>query len=89
MKLWLLRKNSNLNGRADPWEFRNGGRADKTLGLVVRAADDVSARIMADTAARGENETKLSPWLRWHYTQCDEVSLQGEEEILLSHVILR
>lgn len=94
MKLWLLKKRSDLPNNDDPWYPEH----DKNHGLIVRAETEERARRIAQDNASDEKEAtemrQESPgqvfvtrtfdaWLDPKYSTCTELSADGEEGVLL------
>lgn len=90
MKLWLLRKKENLvdNPKINPWY--NGW--DMAHGFVIRAESEQAARDLI--AYSGEAEPGIAVlsaygdegpevWLNHNYTECIELTQDGEEEIVM------
>jgi len=72
MKLFILRANED-QAIWDPWY-------DKTFGMIVRAADESSARKLAATKPGDEGE---QAWLNTKNSTCEELIAEGEETILM------
>lgn len=84
MKFWLLRPIDGLNNENNPWE----PWYDKAFGFVVRAETETKARKFAHTNAGDENRdagtaNTKQPWKDAEYSTCVELSLNGEEGIIL------
>ena len=90
MKLWLLCKKQNLvdNPKINPWY--NGW--DMVHGFVIRAESERAARDLiaysgevepgiAVIAAYGDEGKEV--WLNPNYTECIELTQDGEEEIIM------
>ncbi len=78
MKLWLLRPLEEVLDRSednpwDPW-------FDKSFGFVVRAADQVEARDLAQKNATSETGEE---WLDANYSSCQELETDGPSVIIL------
>lgn len=80
MKLWILRPIDPDNGPWNPWY-------DKTFGFVVRAETEQQARQLAndggsdETRERGQTQT---PWLDLALASCDELTGEGEAEVVIA-----
>jgi hypothetical protein len=69
MKLWLLRPVKTWN----PWY-------DKCFGMVIRTADEADARLLASGEAGDEGG---DVWLDHAKTTCEELTLDGEREVVM------
>jgi len=77
MKLWLLRPAKEKKGGPwDPW-------FDKSFGFVVRAETEEKAREIADDNAGDENRDAKHPWLKSRYASCEELTPNGEEDLIM------
>ena len=92
MKLWVLRPRCDVLTRPmHPWT----PTFDKVMGVVVRAADEGRARALAQSQAGDEGlgvyvrfglpEDQLAPdvWLNPDWTNCDELTAEGEAGVIL------
>jgi hypothetical protein len=70
MKLWLLKR---IDG-ANFGEFE---------GFVIRANSEMEARQLANTCGEHESFQAAETWLNPAYTTCDELTTDGEAEIVL------
>ena len=83
MKLFILRPITELdNDPWDPWY-------DKAFGFVIRANDEEEARKIADSNAGDENERYITiknnhPWLDEKYSTCNELTTDGESELIIT-----
>ena len=86
MKLWLLRpiikdkdKNPFVKGASPhPWE----PWYDKVFGFVIRAETENIARVIAGVNAKHEAD-ETNPWLEVGYSSCVELTLEGNEELII------
>jgi len=80
MKLWLLRpattRTTRKNSPWDPWY-------DKSFGFVIRAETEEKARAIADDNAGDENHDAKHPWLKSSQSICEELLLDGEEDLIM------
>lgn len=94
MKLWLLKKRSDLPADDDPWNPPH----DKNHGLVVRAETEEIARQIAQVNAVDEKHIKkmrpgfpgemfvartFAAWTDGKYSTCVELSVDGEESVII------
>jgi hypothetical protein len=92
MQLWILRPQPDvLEREAHPWT----PPFDKTLGVLVRADSEVGARQLAQTKAgyegQGvylrlglvEDEMAEDVWLKPDWTSCDELTREGDSEVIM------
>ncbi len=94
MKLWLLKKRSDLPADDDPWNPPH----DKNHGLVVRAETEEMARRIARDNAENEKHVKemrrgftgemfvvrtFAAWTDEKYSTCVELSVDGEEGVII------
>ena len=77
MKLWLLRPIENT--LLDPWE----PWYDKAFGFVVRAETEADARRLAGEQAGDEKSKNLNPWTDDDYSTCEELTAEGEAEVMI------
>jgi len=87
MKLWILRPKENLSEQNNPWI----PWYDKAFGFVVRSETEERARQIANSF--GGSETGLismvvyrtggDPWLDPDLSSCVELTLDGEERMIL------
>jgi hypothetical protein len=81
MKLWILRVNEDRSVEyPDPWH----PSYDKFHGFLIRAESEERARILADRNGGDENNKGQHPWLNSEFSTCEELSVDGVEEILIS-----
>ena len=83
MKLWILKAREDLPDDENPWE----PWCDTKFGFVIRAGSEARARIIAQSLAGFETHnaplTSKTPWLDDKYSTCDELTAEGDEEVLL------
>lgn len=88
MKLWVLRPVAGLEKDNDPWE----PWYKKAFGFVVRAETEEEARSMADADGGAENYSGIGtskeyeivgPWLDSRYSTCEELTTEGEAEVVM------
>jgi hypothetical protein len=92
MQLWILRPQLEvLEREAHPWT----PPFDKTLGVLVRAESEGEARQLAQTKAGyeglgvyfglglAEDEIAEDVWLKPVWTSCDELTPEGDSEVIL------
>jgi hypothetical protein len=77
MKLWILKARVDLVGEDDLWE----PWYDKNFAFIVRAEDELSARIIAGLNAY--DETKAA-WLCEKYSTCEELKSDGEVGVVMA-----
>lgn len=77
MKLWLLQPVPTLPDTTDgnPWR----PWWDKAFAFVVRAATEREARELANTNAGDEGRV----WANPDYTCCEELTAEGDSEIVI------
>jgi len=89
MKLWLLEAKLGLPAGDNPWK----PWYDKAFGHVVRAATEEQARQIAHNNAGDENRGEYcskeisktkQPWKDDKYSTCVEITVEGEEELILT-----
>jgi predicted 3-demethylubiquinone-9 3-methyltransferase (glyoxalase superfamily) len=89
MKLWLLYPRDDLpthtaSKQENPWS----PWFDKAFGFVVRAETEAEARHIANEHGGCENprlsyETHEPPWLTDRYSICEELTAEGDAEMIL------
>lgn len=95
MKLWLLRPREDrddLPNKDNPWD----PWYDKTFGLVIRAETESGARQLATENGGPEIEQgsekyytgRRDAWLNSRYSTCEELTADGEREIIITDVHL-
>lgn len=77
MKLWLLRP-IKIHGDSlwNQWY-------DKAFGFVVRANTEQEARELANEESGDEVYDEPDVWLKQEFTLCEELTTQGESEVIL------
>ena len=79
MKLWLLEARRDLPETDDPWK----PWYDTNFGLVVRAPTEEQARKLAQHVAADESRNAKKPWLHASYSRCEELTVDGDEAVVL------
>ena len=87
MKLWILRAREDLPNGDNPWE----PWYDKAFRFVVRARTEEEARKLANDSGGDETgpvrteeyRTGGDPWLDAKYSTCEELTGEGEAEVIL------
>lgn len=81
LRLWLLTARGDLPETENPWK----PWYDKNCGFVIRAADEVRARQLADREAKYGDETRQfsDAWTNPKYSTCVELSSVGTEDVIL------
>lgn len=89
MKLWLLKaRHKELPNDDNPWD----DKWDKNYSLVIRAETEEQARQLAQDKAgeesNGHETDEISkPWLYAKYTTCQELTADGNVEVIcINHV---
>jgi len=78
MKVWILKPKNDLDFYDSPWsQWFN-----KIFTFVIRAEDEKSARELANRYSGKERTCIVKPWLDDKYSECIEVSTEGNSEIL-------
>lgn len=80
MKLWVLKPKDGLPITDDPWQ----PWYDKYFGFVIRAKTEIRAREIANCSGADEVGDNISAWLSPDYSTCEELTVDGEEELILS-----
>lgn len=57
---------------------------DCNHGFVIRAEDEQAARSLAQTHMSDESWASKELWLDPKFSTCEEISLEGESEIILN-----
>ena len=83
MKLWHLLPVENLPKHDDPWDPRH----DKCFGMIVRAEDEESARIVAQDNSGAEKRDYSTVWLQSKYSTCTELMQDGDTEIIIADTL--
>lgn len=78
MALYKLAPTDENNDHWEPW-------FDCCFGMVVRAATEQEARLVAQTQA-GDEQLKGTPWLDAALTRCERLDPDGAPEVILRDV---
>ena len=90
MKIWRIAPLNNLPKDKDVFDY------DCAHGFVVKAETEADARALAqanggDEVGRylpeGERHTAPQVWIDPSYTECIEVTTEGEQEIILTDFV--
>ena len=85
MKLWLLKPVQGLLEKEDPWK----PWYDKAFGFVVRAKDEIHARLLAHEQGGYENSPHSygyeprNPWLDARFSTCTALAAVGESGVII------
>jgi hypothetical protein len=79
MKLWLLKAHEIDDFMESPWS----PVWDTAQGFVIRAKTEQDARRLANKHGGDENLADRNVWLDPNFTTCTELTLIGEEGIVL------
>lgn len=87
-KLWILFPREGLSKEDNPWK----PWYDKVFGVVVHAETEEEARRLANEEGGDETgprrnvhyQTGGDPWLDAHYSTCEELSLEGPSEVIMT-----
>ncbi len=82
MKLFILYPVAGLEEGNDPWI----PWYDKCFRIIVRAKDEEKARELAQKKGADEIEGDNKVWINPEYTICEELTCEGEEEVIIQEI---